>query len=429
MGPKFKKTLLNPRLFSQYTNNPRELFEYTMNNLQDTFFEDATNFSIDGEFKAVCLSGFDGSSNIDIESGFRKIIVRPLNELGDMLPDPRSFNTSDEINKAINLHYSVFYARSDFTHHGSNAVGFGQIVNCYYEKGSITNSEFIGLRYSEPKAINVENSYLALADVEGVVTGPTAFEIAPYQNTMGNYPGGSGTPATDIPVISGDIQPIKTWVATNSKKEDGRFQKGNCPNALTGVYSSLPRKVTTFFYYDKEQVLKAITRVPQEDHVKRTMWVFINKEQPKFGFPNNNVAGIQTDGGLFRGTTIEDVDYQTCYKDAKTWRAFAGFDSLERGMIMFGKSIAGKYAGKFRVPTGTYQEQADQLVWNYYASWNISLNPSQLEELKRTGRTTKRGKVIEKTWQPNVKRFTKLLQEFDDLLAKLSSPDPPPPPP
>jgi len=88
---------------------------------------------------------------------------------------------------------------------------------------------------------------------------------------------------------------------------------------------------------------------------------------------------------------------------------------------MFGKSIAGKYAGKFRVPTGNYQEQADQLVWNYYASWNVSLNPKQLEELKRTGRTTKSGKLIKKTWQPNVKRFTALLQEFDDLIAKLSS--------
>lgn len=423
MAPKYKKTLSNPRLYSQHTNNPRELFEYTMGNLHDTFYMESMDFSIDGEFKAVCLSGTDGTSNVDIgPDGFRRIIVRPLGDINLMIPDPRDFDNPDDVNKAILLHRSSFLARADFKHQGTNQVGFGQIVNCYYEEGSITNSEFIGLRYSEPKAIEAEQSYLNIANIEGVVSGPTAFEIPAYNlQIMGNYPGGLGIPATDIPTISGDIKPIRIWVAKKSKKEDGYFQKGNCPNALIGAYSSLPRKVTTFFYYDKEQVLKAITRVPQEDHIKRTMWVFINKEQPRFGFPNNNVAGIQTDGGLFRGTTIEDVDYQTCYKDAKTWRAFAGFDSLERGMIMFGKSIAGKYAGKFRVPTGNYQEQADQLVWNYYASWNVSLNPKQLEELKRTGRTTKSGKLIKKTWQPNVKRFTALLQEFDDLIAKLSS--------
>lgn len=192
MAPKYKKTLSNPRLYSQHTNNPRELFEYTMGNLHDTFYMESMDFSIDGEFKAVCLSGTDGTSNVDIgPDGFRRIIVRPLGDINLMIPDPRDFDNPDDVNKAILLHRSSFLARADFKHQGTNQVGFGQIVNCYYEEGSITNSEFIGLRYSEPKAIEAEQSYLNIANVEGVVSGPTAFEIPAYNfQTMGQFGGG-----------------------------------------------------------------------------------------------------------------------------------------------------------------------------------------------------------------------------------------------
>ena len=232
--------------------------------------------------------------------------------------------------------------------------------------------------------------------------------------------GGLGAPrTTDIPVLEGDITPIKTWVATTSAKEDGTFVKGECPDALTGPYKSLPRKVTTFYTYTKEDVIKAITRSGQPPHVQRTMYAYIRKEQPKFSFPNNNVAGIQTDGGMFGGTTIADYDYQTCFKDAVTWRAFAGFNSLDRGMKTFGAQIAGKYASKFRMPEGTYEQQADTLVWNYYRSWNLAATEAELESLRNTGSFTRNGKTYSKGWAPNVGYFAKQMKDFDDTVKSM----------
>ena len=226
---------------------------------------------------------------------------------------------------------------------------------------------------------------------------------------------------TEIPVLTGDLTPIKTWVATESAKEDGRFSKGECPDALTGAFSTLPRKTTTFYTYNKEDVIKAITRSGQPAHVQRTMYAFIRKEQPRFSFPNNNVAGIQTDGGMFAGTTIADYDYHTCYKDAVTWRAFAGFNNLDRGMKTFGMQIAGKYSTKFKKPEGTYEEMGDTLVWNYYRSWNIAATPTELDSLKATGQFTRGGKTYKKGWSKNVSYFAKEMKSFDDTVKALGT--------
>ena len=149
------------------------------------------------------------------------------------------------------------------------------------------------------------------------------------------------------------------------------------------------------------------------------MYAYIRKEQPRFSFPNNNVAGIQTDGGMFKGTTIANYDYHTCYKDAVTWRAFAGFNSLERGMKTFGITIANKYSSTFKEPSGNYQEQAETLVWNYYRGWNLALKPNELDTLKATGQVNRKGKVYKKTRGKNVKYFAKEMESFDAAVKSL----------
>ena len=368
-------------------------------------------------FEAIILSGLPEQSNspnvgavtqADIQeindNRYYFIRIRPMFTTELIIPNPFYAANLEEAKRLINMHPLAYIEVNNSVHPPTH----GDVYSCRYIRKDKLGITLVARKRSSGLKIGKianRNLHKAYNNVSPMMLGANSL--------MGS------SPSLSVPVLEGDITPISTWTATpeNSKKEDSSFTKGNCPNALTGVFRNLPRKHTTFYKYKKDQVVRAITRSGQPAYIQRTMYVFIKKEQGKFSFPNNNVAGIQTDGGLFTGTTLADYDYQTCYKDAKTWRAFAGFNSLDKGMMMFGKAIAGKYSRKFREPIGNYEQQADQLVWNYYASWNISLNPTQLEELKRTGQTTKRGKVIEKTWSPNVKSFAGWLKEFDNIIG------------
>ena len=173
----YKKSLNKPYLFDTLSNDPSDLFNYTMNNIMDGFYDSAMNTSTDGKFKAVCLSGIrteDGTgagtdANDAQKSGvYVSVIVRPLTEFGNIIPDPRKLNDPDQINSNISLHGSMFLARSDYSFKSENPVSFGQIIDCYFENGSIINSDFKTLRFSEPKDKMIERSFERLSFISGV---------------------------------------------------------------------------------------------------------------------------------------------------------------------------------------------------------------------------------------------------------------------
>ena len=173
---KFKKGYINPYHHSLMSNNPSEMFDYTMTNLMDEFYNTAMSNATDGSFKAVCLSaistgdntgGGTGASDGIANNGFVDIVVRPLTNFGDILPDPRLFSDVEKINQVISMHASSFTARSDYAIDASNPVDFAQIVDCYFEKGSIEDSNFAGLRFSNPSSKMIEVSYQQLALVGG----------------------------------------------------------------------------------------------------------------------------------------------------------------------------------------------------------------------------------------------------------------------
>ena len=176
----YRKNLTNPYLYRQFSNSPQEMFNYTMTNLMDSFYDTALSEATDGAFKAVCLSGIrtednNGDGIVDENDaekvlGYLNVIVRPLTPFGGILPDPAGMTDANEINQIISLHASVFTARSDFEAKNMDAPMFGEILNCYFEQGSIANSDFRGLRFSKvvgDKDFN--NDYKNLAYVEGVV--------------------------------------------------------------------------------------------------------------------------------------------------------------------------------------------------------------------------------------------------------------------
>ena len=186
-------------------------------------------------------------------------------------------------------------------------------------------------------------------------------------------------------------------------KDDPTFEK-----CQSSIYPDLPRKPTKFLTYSRAQVMDAINAVAPSDDLKKTMWAFLNKEQPGFKFPANNVAGIQLDNKRgFAGTKKSDFDYQTCFLDSgNEQRIFAGFDTLERGILAFSKIIAKKMAGGYKkLPGTTTSADAEALTWNYYYSWNTRMTKTELVQLKATGSVLKDGKLIERDWNSTATQF------------------------
>ena len=168
----YKLGFNNIRKFGQHINNAAETLEYTMSNLLDGFFDNNFNKATEGKFKAICLSGVENFDNSTLqEDGYMKIIVRPLTKFGEICPDPREYEDADGINKSIALHAGVFTAKSDFQFKDHSPIKFGQIITCYYEKGSITNSIFRGLRFEEPTGVEIAKSFQDLAAIDGVSAG------------------------------------------------------------------------------------------------------------------------------------------------------------------------------------------------------------------------------------------------------------------
>lgn len=165
-----RKGAINPYSYRAFSNNPEQMFNYTMANLMDNMYSSFMDSSTDGTFKAVCLSGIDsednngGSQTPTDGSGenYISIVVRPLAPFGDILPDPTKLTDPDEIRNVIDLHSSVFVARADFVD-DNQGVQYGQILNCYFETGKISTSDFSGLRFSKPVKTELSNDYIGLS--------------------------------------------------------------------------------------------------------------------------------------------------------------------------------------------------------------------------------------------------------------------------
>ena len=156
-------------------------------------------------------------------------------------------------------------------------------------------------------------------------------------------------------------------------------------------------------------MIAAIKASGQNESVQKIMWAIIEKEQPRFSFPANNVAGIQLDMRAgFAGATEASFDYQTCFRDnGGDQRIFAGFDTLEKGMKVFGKIIAGKMRVFKSLPGSSVYNDADTMTWNYYRSWNMALSSEELVSLKTHGSVTRGNRTYEKNWDATRNSFQK----------------------
>ena len=167
-------------------------YQLTTERLMSEFYRGSNSSETDGTFKAVCLSGIrtdenEGSgtdiNDANISGKFIDIIVRPLTPFGDILPDPRLLTDPKQINDAISTHKAMFLAKSDFGFKDQSSISFGQVINCYFEDGSIANSDFSGLRFAEPQGeIYNEFQYSLLTSAGG-----SKEAVLKYENKSTEY--------------------------------------------------------------------------------------------------------------------------------------------------------------------------------------------------------------------------------------------------
>ena len=316
------------------------------------------------------------------------------------LDDPCELATSDAAltTHLISLHTRFkFFKLSTMQPINVGDVIFGRLEPDRGEDEGAYNLQFARLDRLDFKAAISQNSQptecsdLSSLDYTMPMSGLSSYRASTSGGTNGTY----------YKCTGGD--------AACGPKDDPTFAKCAAP-----TYDTLPKQATNFQAYSSEEVINAIRASGQPEDVQKIMYAFISKEQPSYRFPNNNVAGIQLDmSSGFGGATQSDFDYQTCFRDnGGDQRIFAGFNSLQGGMVVFGKIIAAKM-GKFRTLSGTSNSiDADNLTWNYYRSWNTAFSPEELQQLKTTGRVIRGSETHVRAWGATPSGFVKSLEEW-----------------
>ena len=300
------------------------------------------------------------------------------------IPNPCDLSTNDatkdsDINpeSLVAMHTEVI-----MVHEGHiNPPGMGDIVEIELQKNDFSYNLDVA-RFVKTAARNA--GALSLNNEHGCKTVARSFDgMAPFGT------GGSGA---------------------TGPKDDPTFVK-----CRAQYYPNLPKSVTRFLTYTQAEVITAIKASGQSASVQKIMFAIISKEQPRFRFPANNVAGIQLDNKSgFAGATESDFDYQTCFRDSGgDQRIFAGFNNLTRGVRVFGKLIQGKMSVFKNLPGSSELSDADLMTWNYYRSWNTAFSDSELTELKSTGQVVKSdGRVYPRSWSSTTKTFTKAFTKW-----------------
>jgi hypothetical protein len=341
-----------------------------------------------------------------------RIKVR-IPELHATIPEPRNLSADPEsltIEDQLSIDRHPTFV-SEMV--GMQIPNVGDIVKVFYDRQS-------------GQAIYLDRVMgTGVAATSGIygVAGSTAFAAGsgvPGMISFATPPGVTGEIRTDLgagatvegqlgcaPYRDGTIQIQSIWTAhitETSAKDDPTFENGACPGALTGYYKDLTRFNTSFLKYNEQDVVAGLRALGYDEFVKITAFAYMRKEQPprsgQYSFPNNNVAGIQTDGSQQAGLTTEYVDFQTCYQDAETWRAFAGFITLDRGLDAFLRTVATRYQTEWagKEPTGTLDQITTQLADNYYQGWNVRATDEELATMKETGSFTRGSSTYTRNW-------------------------------
>lgn len=218
-----------------------------MNNIHENVFNNLMSNYPEGPFNAVCLSGVTSDNNagtgtdsldgfIDQDDKHLYLIVRPLINIGNILPDPLNYR-GDDLYKIIRMHYSVFLARSKTEYNSSQpAISFGQILTCNFSEGSLQNSDFSGLEFSFPVATKVDYDYLALKNDIGLPTTTDGTAKAAFGNNSAARLGTSNRDFGAVDLIDNNNKMVQPYQIPNSHLAIA----ANLPHRITSIMGARP---------------------------------------------------------------------------------------------------------------------------------------------------------------------------------------------
>ena len=236
--PRTGKSYINAAYSRLYTGADA-YFNLTMANMQDNYFKSSMSSATEGSFPAVLISGLvsgetSGDGTTDYTSDIQmvregvslryKVKVRPIGvTVGKVLPDPCADGLTPSVRrKLVEAHpwaISNYYVGSE-----DPPLYPGQIITCYYEEGTIGNSNFGKLRFLAPAGgqmstpINtrcITNFGLDSSALTDLFTGQTT--------TLGDTAGAGGSVCSDAlpPKSSG---PGRKWYDPRSPETDWAIQ-------------------------------------------------------------------------------------------------------------------------------------------------------------------------------------------------------------
>ena len=393
-----------------FKNNSRDFYDYTFDRILK-YTDKKTRSKEDFNYIAKVISGDSTGGdtttpqqdvkyvnlNGKVAMSFKIRFVEKsskYNFVEDPFPPEGSGETvtEEESKILVSMHDDAYLEASDLP----TIPKFGDIVVCKKLPGRIFIIEKV---LTNENILSKLAESGALADLQYAVGGPAL-----------------GALANDKPTdySSVEIKPISSGRGT---KGDPRFSQGACPKSSKNKYQTVPRKETTWFYkYEEKSIIAAMKQSGEPLYVQLTMFCFMGIEQPKYNLPNNNPAGIQTDGGGFKGTSPSDFDYQTCYKDRVMYRSFGGFNTLVKAMQTYGKIIRNKYENSAQWRKSTkdtpLEEAATNIADCYYTGWVFITNPQQLKRLKNGLSIKMNGKTITKKYKWTRNLFKKRIEKF-----------------
>ena len=263
--PKTGKSYINAAYSRLYTGTDA-YFNLTMANMQDNYFKSSMSNSTEGSFSAVLISGLvsgetSGDGTIDYTSDVQKVRegestslrykvkVRPIGvTIGKALPDPCGEGLTPEIRqKLVEAHP---WAVSDYYVGAEDPPLYpGQIITCYYEEGTIGNSNFGKLRFLAPPGgqistpINtrcITNFGLDASALIDLFTGQTA--------VVGDIAGSDGSVCSDALPPKSD-GPGRKWYDPRSPEDEWAIQTKKTKAAYAYVkFITLPWHNNTIYH-------------------------------------------------------------------------------------------------------------------------------------------------------------------------------------
>jgi hypothetical protein len=215
--------------FRNYTNNSSDHFNAVSFRNDVLLRQRYESLFTEGIFYAVCLSSFKdeentgeseklgSSSNVSQEleitvkpisqqefnnalQGNFNVVVEGAPAIGDSLPPLVGLTDPNDIMRKLDLYHSAQYlkAKSRLSDKAGNlSLSFGEIVECYYEFGSIIEGTAQGLRFKKLEQSSIHEGYTQLLSVAPLISSLNSFK-AGATSFLGDLSGGDlyARPAT-----------------------------------------------------------------------------------------------------------------------------------------------------------------------------------------------------------------------------------------